>query len=125
MALTQKQENFCRIFVETGNASEAYRRAYNPKTMKAKGIATKASALYTREDIRGRIDEIRAKVEDEGILTFREIQTMLSERAMNGLNSDGLKAIDILNRMAGHYEKDNKQSAPIIPKIDIHFHDAD
>ena len=27
--LTQKQENFCLAYIETGNASEAYRKAYN------------------------------------------------------------------------------------------------
>ena len=31
--LTEKQEAFCRAFVETGNASEAYRRSYDAKNM--------------------------------------------------------------------------------------------
>ena len=26
--LTPKQEKFCQVFIETGNASEAYRQAY-------------------------------------------------------------------------------------------------
>ncbi|SQE31532.1 Terminase small subunit [Mannheimia haemolytica] len=29
--LTPKQEAFCLAYIETGNASEAYRQAYEPK----------------------------------------------------------------------------------------------
>jgi phage terminase small subunit len=42
MALTVKQENFCLAYMETGNASEAYRRAYNAGKMKPAVINVKA-----------------------------------------------------------------------------------
>jgi len=32
--LTLKQEGFCRSYIETGNASEAYRLNYNAEKMK-------------------------------------------------------------------------------------------
>ncbi|APY15824.1 hypothetical protein GJU94_13130 [Brucella sp. 10RB9214] len=46
MSLTPKQEAFARAYVETGNASEAYRRAYNvgDKT-KPESVWVKASEL--------------------------------------------------------------------------------
>ncbi len=112
--LTQKQENFCHAFVKTGNASEAYRQSYNAKNMKGTTIASKASILLTKGNIRATLEFLRKKVEDEGILTFKQIQKMLSERALEELNTDGLKSIDILNKMAGHYEKDNKQSNTVV-----------
>lgn len=31
-SLTQRQEAFCLAFIKTGNASEAYRRAYSLKS---------------------------------------------------------------------------------------------
>ena len=34
MSLTPKQEAFCLAYMETGNASEAYRRAYDADNMK-------------------------------------------------------------------------------------------
>ncbi len=112
--LTQKQENFCHAFVKTGNASEAYRQSYNAKNMKGTTIASKASILLTKGNIRATLEFLRKKVEDEGILTFKQIQKMLSERALEELNADGLKSIDILNKMAGNYEKDNKQSNTVV-----------
>jgi len=109
-SLTQKQENFCQAYIKTGNASEAYRRSYNAKNMKAETITSKASILLAKGIVRARVDELRQKTEDKSILSFKEIQKMLSDRAKEELNADGLKSIDILNRMAGYYEKDNKQS---------------
>lgn len=41
MALTQKQEAFALAYFETGNASEAYRRAYNAENMKPESINRK------------------------------------------------------------------------------------
>ena len=45
LKLTIKQEAFARAYVETGNASEAYRRAYDAARMKPEVIAVKASEL--------------------------------------------------------------------------------
>ena len=42
LKLTAKQEAFARAYVETGNASEAYRRAYNAENMKQESIAVRA-----------------------------------------------------------------------------------
>jgi len=114
MKLTPKQDKFCREYLKTSNASEAYRRSYDAKNMGVNTIKVKASQLLSRDNIRITVDRLREKIEDEGILTFKEIQKMLSERAKEELNADGLKSIDILNKMAGNYEKDNTQSNKII-----------
>jgi len=34
MKLTIKQEKFCNLYIELGNASEAYRQSYNCEKMK-------------------------------------------------------------------------------------------
>ena len=44
-SLTIKQENFCQVYVETGNASEAYRRAYDAKNMKSETVRRTAKEL--------------------------------------------------------------------------------
>ncbi len=41
-ALTPKQDAFCLAYLETSNASEAYRRAYDAKCMKDETIAKRA-----------------------------------------------------------------------------------
>lgn len=58
--LTPKQEAFCLAYVETGNASEAYRQAYSAANMKAETIANNAHALLKRSDITARLAALRA-----------------------------------------------------------------
>lgn len=43
--LTVKQENFCNYYIEIGNVSEAYRRAYSCSNMKDETVNVKASEL--------------------------------------------------------------------------------
>ncbi len=57
--VTEQQEKFCRIFVETGNASEAYRQAYNAKNMGANTIAARASEMLNKSNITVRLQQLR------------------------------------------------------------------
>ena len=43
--LTPKQEKFCQLYIELGNASEAYRQAYSASKMKPETIKRKAQEL--------------------------------------------------------------------------------
>ena len=43
--LTPKQEKFCQLYIELGNASEAYRRSYDCSKMKPQSIKRKAMEL--------------------------------------------------------------------------------
>ena len=60
--LTPKQRKFAEEYVNTGNASEAYRRAYDvgPDT-KLETIATKASHLLAEYNISTRVKELQKK----------------------------------------------------------------
>lgn len=57
--LTEKQEAFCRAFVETGNASEAYRRSYDAKNMGQNTIAVKASEMLSKDNVSVRLQQLR------------------------------------------------------------------
>jgi phage terminase small subunit len=57
MTLTPKQEAFCLAYIETGNASEAYRRSYNAKNMKPETINKRASELLADGEVKGRVEE--------------------------------------------------------------------
>jgi phage terminase small subunit len=59
--LTQKQERFAQVYVETGNASEAYRQAYNVTTQSDGTINRNAWNLLHRSKIERRVNEIRAE----------------------------------------------------------------
>lgn len=58
--LTPKQEGFCRVYIETGNATEAYRQAYNCSVMKPNSIGRKAHELMGNVKIAARIAELQA-----------------------------------------------------------------
>lgn len=60
--LTPKQEDFCRYYIETGNASEAYRKAYDCERMKPDSINRLAFALMNNVKIASRLEELRAEI---------------------------------------------------------------
>ena len=53
--LTPKQESFVRYYIETSNASEAYRRAYNAAGMKDTSVYVNASKLLANAKIAQRV----------------------------------------------------------------------
>ena len=61
MKLTIKQEKFCNLYIELGNASEAYRQSYNCEKMKPESVNNKAYEMLKKVEIGVRLDELRAK----------------------------------------------------------------
>ena len=61
--LTPKQERFAQLYVELGNASEAYKGSYEVReSTKPTSINVSASKLMADPNITLRIDEIRANL---------------------------------------------------------------
>ena len=60
--LTPKQEKFCVVYLETGNASEAYRQAYDAGSMKPETVNRKAKDLIDNGKITARLQELRSPV---------------------------------------------------------------
>ncbi|MBO5029820.1 MAG: terminase small subunit [Muribaculaceae bacterium] len=59
--LTEKQEKFCQYYIDTGNASEAYRMSYDTSKMQPATINRSAIELRDNPKIAARLDEIRAE----------------------------------------------------------------
>ena len=76
---TQKKEDFCLAYLETGNASEAYRSAYDAKNMKPETIAKRASELMSDGYVTGRLEELRAPVREKALLTLESHLKRLDE----------------------------------------------
>jgi len=79
MALTPKQENFCLAYLETGNASEAYRRSYDAENMKPETINVKACELLQNGKIAERLEQLRAPVIARAQLTVEDLLRELEE----------------------------------------------
>lgn len=81
--ITIKQENFCLAYVETGNASEAYRRAYDTEDMLPSSINCKASELMDNVKVTDRINELRGSIMQRHKITVDDLLAELEEaRAM-------------------------------------------
>lgn len=70
--LTPKQEAFCLAYIETGNASEAYRRSYDAANMSESSINRKAKELLDNGKIAARIQELRAPAVKAAQVTLEE-----------------------------------------------------
>ncbi len=77
--LTQKQEWFCLAYIETGNASEAYRMAYDAGRMKDATIHKRASELMADGEIAGRVSELRKPAVEAAMMTLSGHLTTLAE----------------------------------------------
>lgn len=75
--LTPKQEAFVREYLSTGNASEAYRRAYNASGMADKVIHVKACELLKNGKVAVRVESQKAKLaEKHGVTAERVIREL-------------------------------------------------
>jgi phage terminase small subunit len=79
VSLTQKQEVFCQSYIETGSATEAYKRHYNAKNMKAEVIHVKACELLTSGKVAVRIKELQGEVRDRHNITIDDLLIELEE----------------------------------------------
>lgn len=79
MALTLKQENFVLAYLETGNATEAYRRAYKPKTTNEATLNRTAKDLVDNPKIAARVAELRAPVIEKAQITLERHLSDLKE----------------------------------------------
>lgn len=71
-SLTPKQENFCLAYLETGNASEAYRRSYSASNMSENAIGVAAKELIDNPKIALRVSELRAPAVQAAQITLTD-----------------------------------------------------
>lgn len=77
--LTIKQEAFCQRYIETGNASEAYRLSYNAAKMKPESVHVKACELLANVKVAVRVAELKEALAKRHQMTVADIAAMLSE----------------------------------------------
>jgi phage terminase small subunit len=77
--MTPKQENFCLAYLETGNASEAYRRAYDAENMKPETVNRKAFDLLENGKIGARVQQLQAEHRRAHNVTVASLTAELEE----------------------------------------------
>lgn len=86
--LTIKQEAFCQAYIETGNASEAYRSAYAADKMKAEAIHVKASELLANGKVTVRVAELQGEIKERHCVTVDSLIAELEEARKAALDAE-------------------------------------
>lgn len=77
--LTAKQENFARYYVEIGNASEAYRMAYDADNMKQESVWQLASRLLSDVKVMSRVKELQKEYEERSMVNRARVEQVLMD----------------------------------------------
>ena len=78
--LTIKQEAFCQAYIQNGgNASEAYRSAYDAENMKSESVNVNASKLLASAKVALRVSELRTAIEKRNEITIDDLINELEE----------------------------------------------
>ncbi len=122
--LTPKQEAFVMAYVETGNASEAYRRAYNAENMKPETIHVKACELLKSGKVAARVAELQAEHRVRHRVTVDSILAELQVSRAMALDQDNPSAATQASmgkaKVAGLLEKKLKiESRNTVKIIDL------
>jgi phage terminase small subunit len=86
--LTPKQEQFCLLYIELGNASAAYREAYDAEDMNQNTVNKNASVMLESTKIATRINQIRDKHMRRHDLTVGDLLAELEEARQAALGAE-------------------------------------
>lgn len=122
--LTQKQEAFCLAYIELGNASEAYRRAYDAKNMKPESINVNASKLLADTKIALRVEELRAPAAERAQVSLEkhlnDLQALRDVSVKDGKYGPAVQAEVARGKASGLYverkEVTGADGGPILTK---------
>ena len=102
--MRQLMENFCLEIVQSGNGTEAYKKAgYKVKSDNAAAVG--AAKLLRKAKVQKRIAELRSEMDSHKIMDAVERRELLTQFARDEETgkADRLKAMDLLNKMDGIY----------------------
>ena len=85
--MTIKQELFAQAYIETGNASEAYKRAYNTQA-NANTINRKASQLLKHPEVIKLLADLQAEHRQRHKLTIDDILQELEDARQKALSAE-------------------------------------
>jgi len=127
--LTPKQEAFCLVLAKTGNASEAYRQAYDASRMKPETITRKAAELAANGNIRARLASLRSDARKQSGITLadhlRDLRT-LREEARGAMQISAAVSAEVARgKVSGLYDsKDEDSAAPAPVAVTINVVDG-
>lgn len=92
MKLTPKQEKFAQLYVELGDASEAYRQSYDAARMKPATVHRKAKEQLDNGKITARIDQLQGALAERHKITVDTLLKELEENRQAALQAETVQA---------------------------------
>jgi phage terminase small subunit len=101
--LTEKQENFCIAYCgeAKGNASEAYRIAYDCENMKPESVHRKAKEVMDNVKISSRIKELREPAVKALNITLEDLLKELEEARTMAMTTETPQSSAAINATMG------------------------
>ena len=110
--LTVKQERFCQEYIKTGNASEAYRIAYDSSGMLPATVNRRAKDLIDNSKLRDRIAELQAPAVKQARITLEshlaELHRIKLASEAAGKYASALRAEELRGKLSGFYREPGK-----------------
>lgn len=98
--MTPKQEAFARAYVETGNASEAYRQCYNAEKMSEPVVWNEASKLLQHREVSVRVKQLQEAAAKRSAITVEHLTDLL-KRAMEKAEAEPKGASAMVSAVMG------------------------
>lgn len=120
--LNPKQEKFAQLYVQLGNASEAYRQAYN-STAKPESVNVNASKMLSDTKVSLRVEEIREALRANHGITLQDLLKELEEARKAALSAETVQSSAAVNatmskaKLLGYDKPQPPQESP--PEITI------
>ena len=125
--LTPKQEAFAQAYIECGNASEAYRRAYDCNTKNANTIHRMAHKVLRSPKVSARLEELRGQSVKKHKLTVESLLKKLDEAfkvaAAAGNGSAMATSVMAMAKLSG-LDKEAADEVPDPVKVEVTVTDA-
>lgn len=113
--LTPKQELFCQHYVDIGNASEAYRLAYNCAKMTQSAVWVEANRLLGNPKVTLRVKELKAEQAERFKVDRKKVEKVLmgivevDPSDMYFIDEHGRPRLKAPNQMPEHMRKSLKK----------------
>lgn len=96
--LTAKQESFVLAYLETGNATEAYRRSYNVANMRPMTIAGCSQELLRNPLIANALEKLRAQAVEKAVISRAQVLDLITDLA----TADATQLTQVQHRCCRH-----------------------
>lgn len=101
-----RKEKFAQCMAMGLSQRKAYREAFeSSRDWKDNTVDSRASELYRLQEVRDRVQELKAQAASEAVMTIIERKEWLTNLIVNSSDStkNKLHAVDLLNKMDGAY----------------------